>query len=80
MLALAWLIAPDSPFTPALILAVWSLVWIFLLKRYERRLPIRPIDPRRRRAWFLSGMAACGLLAVLGFVAANWILGQHLQP
>lgn len=60
------LIAYDSPFLPGAISAIFIALWIFLIRRYG---PRGPVDPRRQRMWFLSGIAAAGGLAISGLIA-----------
>jgi drug/metabolite transporter (DMT)-like permease len=72
-----YLIGYDSPFMPGAISLIFVALWIFLLRRYG---PQGPVDPHRQHIWFLSGLAACGALAVLGLVAALWIGATHAGP
>lgn len=60
------LIGYDSPFLPGAISAIFIALWIFLIRRYG---PRGPVDPRRQRMWFLSGIAAAGGLAISGLIA-----------
>jgi hypothetical protein len=67
------------PFMPGLISAIFMALWIFLRRRYGPR-PRRPVDPRRQRIWFLSGIAASAALGGLGLIAAVWIGGTYSEP
>jgi hypothetical protein len=71
------LIGHTSSYTPAIVSAIFSAVWIFLCRRYG---PRGPVDPRRQRIWFLSGIAAAGALAVVGLIAAEWIREAYPEP
>jgi hypothetical protein len=65
-------IGHTTPFMPGLVSAVVMAVWILLVRRYG---PRGPVDPRRQRKWLVSGLAAAGALAALGFGAVFW-MGQ----
>jgi len=60
----------DSPFMPGTVSLIFVGLGIFLLRRYA---PQGPVDPQRQQIWVLSGLAACGAVAVLGLAAALWI-------
>ena len=60
----------DSPFTPGIVSLILVGLWIFLLRRYG---PRGPVDPLLQRRWVLSSMAASGVLAVFGLIAAVWM-------
>ena len=74
-----YLTGHDGFFMPGAISAIFMALWIFLQRRYEPR-PQRPVDPRRKLVWFLSSIAAGGVLAVFGLIAALWIGGTYAQP
>src|ERR1700674_5500532 len=74
-----YLIAHDRLFVPGAISLIFGALVIFLIRRYEPR-PQRPVDPRHRRIWFLSSLAAGGALAVSGLIAAVWIRGTYPEP
>jgi hypothetical protein len=71
------LIGRPNLFTPGAVSAIFMTVWIFLVRRYG---PRGPVDPRRQRIWFLSGIAAAGALAVVGLIAAEWIREAYPEP
>ena len=66
-----------GPFTPGVVSAIFCAVGILLLRRYG---PAGPVDPRRRRIWLLSSVAAGGALSVLGLIAAMWMAQMHSVP
>jgi drug/metabolite transporter (DMT)-like permease len=68
------LIGHDRPFTPGIVSAVFIGLVIFLLRRYG---PRGPVDPRRQRIWFLSALAASGVVTACGLIASVWIAGMH---